>query len=103
MQPRRPILSNAIIAPAGHYKVQPSLLMKIQSVASLLTIFLSASIVPWSQESPPASPTAFSDGFTNTPIVPGTTWHVHDPARPQPQVVTPGDFSTQESPGKPPS
>jgi hypothetical protein len=28
-------------------------------------------------------------GFTDTPILPGQTWHVHDPARPHPHVVTP--------------
>jgi hypothetical protein len=28
-------------------------------------------------------------GFTDTPILPGQTWHVHDPARPHPRVVTP--------------
>ncbi len=30
-------------------------------------------------------------------------WAVHDRNRPQPAVVTPGTFSTQEQPGKPPS
>src|SRR5215831_9382665 len=29
-------------------------------------------------------------GFTDTPILPGLKWHVHDPARPHPLVVTPG-------------
>jgi hypothetical protein len=28
-------------------------------------------------------------GYTDTPIVPGTPYHVHDPARPHPKVVTP--------------
>ncbi len=28
-------------------------------------------------------------GFTDTPKVPGTKWHVHDPNRPQPEVVQP--------------
>ena len=30
------------------------------------------------------------DGFTDTPILPGLPYHVHDPARPHPPVVTPG-------------
>jgi hypothetical protein len=29
-------------------------------------------------------------GFTDTPILPGQKWHVHDPDRPHPRVVTPG-------------
>ena len=43
------------------------------------------------------------DGYTNTPMQPGGKWHVHDPNRPQPKVVTPGTSSTQETPGKAPS
>ena len=42
-------------------------------------------------------------GYQNTPLVPSTKWHVHDGERPQPVVVTPGTFSTQDQPGKPPS
>src|ERR1700722_14039409 len=38
------------------------------------------------------------DGFTDTPLLPGLSWHVHDPARPHPKVVTPG-----AQPGEPPS
>lgn len=38
-------------------------------------------------------------GYTDTPLLPGTSWHVHDPARPLPPVVTPGPFV----PGPPPS
>src|SRR5258705_9978167 len=37
-------------------------------------------------------------GFTDTPILPGLKWHVHDPDRPHPPVVTPGS-----SPYAPPS
>jgi len=74
--------------------------MKIQSLAFLLTLVLSAASAH-AQGTPPAP--LVPDGFTNTPIVPGTKWHVHDPDRPQPQIVTPGDFSTQDAPGKPPS
>src|SRR4030081_3320856 len=29
-------------------------------------------------------------GFPDTPILPGLKWHVHDPDRPHPPVVTPG-------------
>ena len=37
-------------------------------------------------------------GFTDTPLLPGLPYHVHDPARPHPKVVTPGPL-----PGQPPS
>jgi hypothetical protein len=29
-------------------------------------------------------------GYDDTPILPGTNWHVHDGTRPQPKIVTPG-------------
>ena len=38
-------------------------------------------------------------GYTDTPIIPGTKWHVHDSGRPQPTVITPGAASTQEKAG----
>jgi len=37
-------------------------------------------------------------GYTDTPMLPNLPWHVHDPARPHPRVVTPAD-----TPGGPPS
>jgi len=42
-------------------------------------------------------------GYSDTPIIPGSCWHVHDGDRPQPRVVNPGSFSTQEAAGAPPS
>ena len=45
--------------------------------------------------------TVNTDGFTNTPIIPGTKWHLHDSNRPQPPVVTPGVSPTLGAP--PPS
>jgi hypothetical protein len=42
-------------------------------------------------------------GYQDTPLIPGTQWHVHDGTRPQPPVVTPGEFSTQEKVGTAPS
>ena len=37
-------------------------------------------------------------GFQDTPMQPDGKWHVHDPARPQPPIVTPGTFSAQATP-----
>jgi hypothetical protein len=38
------------------------------------------------------------DGFTNTPMEANGKWHVHDPGRPQPEVVTPGATFSQGAP-----
>ena len=38
-----------------------------------------------------ANPTEPIDGFRDTPMLPGGKWHVHDPDRPQPPVVRPGE------------
>ncbi len=42
-------------------------------------------------------------GYTDTPIIPGTIYKVHDPDRPYPSVVTPGTESSQDSAGAVPS
>ncbi|MDB6154364.1 MAG: hypothetical protein JWL90_2817 [Chthoniobacteraceae bacterium] len=42
-------------------------------------------------------------GYTTTPMIPGSKWHVHDGDRPQPKIVTPGTESTQEKAGTAPS
>ncbi len=42
-------------------------------------------------------------GYQDTPMLPGGKWHVHDGNRPHPPIITPGTFSTEEKPGKPPS
>jgi len=42
-------------------------------------------------------------GYTDTPIIPGTKWHVHDSGRPQPKIVNPGELATQEKASVPPS
>jgi hypothetical protein len=43
------------------------------------------------------------EGFKDTPMIPGTPWHVHDSDRPHPKVVTPGTCSTPEKVGTAPS
>jgi 3-keto-disaccharide hydrolase len=40
-------------------------------------------------------------GYTDTPMLPGMPWHVHDPARPHPPVVTPAP--APDKPVPPPS
>lgn len=37
-------------------------------------------------------------GFKDTPVEPNGKWHVHDPERPQPPIVTPGTFSDNATP-----
>jgi hypothetical protein len=41
-------------------------------------------------------------GYDDTPILPGTNWHVHDGTRPQPKIVTPGALCC-DAPVAPPS
>ena len=41
-------------------------------------------------------------GYSDTPIIPGSKWRVHDSDRPEPPVVAPASSSTQEYPGSPP-
>jgi hypothetical protein len=83
--------------------------MKIQGFTLLLVLSIAAGCSTASRctketSTVPPPPTARNtDGFTDTPMLPGTLWHVHDPNRPQPEIVVPGNFSTQECPGKPPS
>ncbi len=40
-------------------------------------------------------------GYTSTPLIPGTSWHVHDGRRPQPRIVTPGESFSHAA--RPPS
>jgi hypothetical protein len=64
--------------------------MKIQNCLLALAVL---AIVPR-----PAAAAEWIDGFTNTPMEAGGKWHVHDPARPQPAVVTPGATFSQGAP-----
>jgi hypothetical protein len=42
-------------------------------------------------------------GYDDTPMIPGSSYKVHDKNRPHPRVVTPGAESTPDAPGQPPS
>lgn len=37
-------------------------------------------------------------GYTTTPMIPGTQWHVHDGDRPQPRIVEPGTTFSHSAP-----
>jgi len=51
-------------------------------------LVVSAAIVSLAQQAPVTRPN--NDlGYTDTPMLPGLPYHVHDPARPHPAVVTP--------------
>lgn len=50
---------------------------------------LGAALVAWAQQG--------GLGYQDTPLIPGTRWHVHDGLRPQPRIVEPGTA------GSPPS
>jgi hypothetical protein len=64
----------------------------------LLTLILSTTIAAAA-----SAADGKSLGYQDTPIIPGTKWHIHDGTRPQPPVVTPGEPSTQEKAGTAPS
>ncbi|MFC1736158.1 DUF1080 domain-containing protein [Candidatus Hydrogenedentota bacterium] len=42
-------------------------------------------------------------GYDDTPLIPGSKYKVHDPARPQPRIVTPGTESSEKDAGRAPS
>ncbi len=70
--------------------------MKLQSfptIASMLLSFAATSLA-----APFVGPTFYGDAPDEH-----HPWAVHDGNRPQPTIVVPGTFSTQEQPGKPPS
>jgi hypothetical protein len=68
------------------------------AVAAGITVAQNKTPTTENRASAPQSSHGDDDGFTDTPLLPGLPWHVHDPARPHPAVVTPG-----AQPGQPPS
>jgi hypothetical protein len=52
----------------------------------------------WAQQPGAGGKAETIDGFRDTPMLPGTPWHLHDPDRPQPKVVTPGAAFSQNVP-----
>src|SRR3954463_13011036 len=65
----------------------------------ILAALLIAGIVQLASAAEEEAPT----GYTDTPLLPGSKWHVHGGQRPPPQPGAPGSFSTDQQAGKPPS
>lgn len=63
------------------------------TLAALFSAVFAANILPASAAEP--------IGYTDTPMLPDQPWHVHDPNRPIPRVVTPGATFSHNAP--PPS
>jgi hypothetical protein len=53
------------------------------------SIVIAVAAVCLCQSNPPQGGANPDLGFTDTPMLPGLNWHVHDPNRPYPRVVTP--------------
>src|ERR1019366_1887538 len=68
----------------------------------VLTLLAAVSAVPLLAQNGAPKPKEITiggvEGFQDTPMEPDGKWHVHDPARPQPPVVTPGTFSENAAP-----
>jgi hypothetical protein len=62
----------------------------------LCSLALTAANGAFAAEGAPNQPEAI-DGFRDTAMEPGGKWHVHDPDRPQPPVVTPGPAFSQNA------
>ena len=65
------------------------MLTTARTLALIVVACLSVSAMA-DQATPLPPRTAADDGFTDTPMLPGLPWHVHDPRRPHPPVVRPG-------------
>lgn len=57
---------------------------------SILALALTASFTVSAQENKPAAEKPSPIGYSDTPVIPGSKWKVHDIDRPRPEVVTPG-------------
>ena len=66
----------------------------MQKLATTLAVFLLTLATATAQKKP---------GYTDTPLIPGQKWKVHDANRPHPKVVKPGQASTQAKAGTAPS
>jgi hypothetical protein len=71
--------------------------IKLIKNCSASLLFLAA-LSPAFAADTPTNPGQPIDGFRDTPMLPGSKWHLHDPDRPQPRVVTPGATFSHNAP-----
>ncbi len=60
------------------------------NIRTVLTLAAALSLQVAAQESQPAQEKPSPLGYTDTPVIPGSKWKVHDLDRPHPPVVAPG-------------
>ena len=65
--------------------------LEVRNASALALALVVAAAVFVVAQPPPQKPGDL--GFTDTPMLPGLPYHVHDPARPHPRVVTPGNIA----------
>src|ERR1043165_6724624 len=56
------------------------------TIPRILTALIATTTLAFAEDKP-----KHPIGYQDTPVIPGTKWHVHDGERPQPTVVTPGE------------
>ena len=62
--------------------------LTVLGLATILVLTVAGSV--FAQPPGYAAEPGFKPGYTDTPLIPGSTWRVHDRDRPQPTYVTPG-------------
>ena len=65
----------------------------LAGVALAMAGFIQTAATPQAQSSAQTAPAAPAKpaptGYMDTPLIPGTHWHIHDDTRPRPAVITP--------------
>lgn len=76
---------------AVHYCPRISRRNIYRAVNCLLLVVLSSGTVAGQSKTDVPPPPAAPEGYTDTPLIPGQTWRVHDKFRPRPPVVAPAE------------
>jgi len=60
-------------------------------MAALMLVAIAAASLASAADTPKKAEKKDPIGYKDTPMLPGGKWHVHDPDRPHPAIVTPGE------------